>query len=332
MPGSLYRSFTDPEEYQAAIRAGRLKLVVSSAGKFESQLMCIDLHKLWMQRGRESLSHVTHVQLIQNRRPISFLPDWNAPPFLRGGIELGPGEIQFHSPGESLYHRTFAASRWAGMSLSPEDLAESARVLAGRDIEAPAMSRIIRPPSDLMGRLVQLHGAAAHLAETVPDILAQPEVARAVEQALVRAMIACLTAGIVVEPRGAREIRVPVMRRFARVLEANPDRPLYIAEICKSIGVAERTLRMRCAEELGMNPYRYLWLRRMHQVHRALMRADSSRRTVTELATEHGFGELGRFAVEYRNLFGESPSVTLRRAPDVPTGAPLTASGFPILP
>ena len=65
-----------------------------------------------------------------------------------------------------------------------------------------------------------------------------------------------------------------------------------------------------------MGPIRYLSLRRMHLVRRALLGADPSTATVTRLATDHGFWELGRFAVAYRTLFGESPSESLRRPPD----------------
>jgi len=40
---------------------------------------------------------------------------------------------------------------------------------------------------------------------------------------------------------------------------------------------------------------------------------------VTAIATGCGFFELGRFAVEYRSLFGESPSVSLARTRAVPS-------------
>jgi AraC-like DNA-binding protein len=53
---------------------------------------------------------------------------------------------------------------------------------------------------------------------------------------------------------------------------------------------------------------------RLSQARRALLGADAKRATVTEIATCFGFVELGRFSVEYRKVFGESPSQTLHQA------------------
>jgi AraC-like DNA-binding protein len=97
-------------------------------------------------------------------------------------------------------------------------------------------------------------------------------------------------------------------------LEAHPHQPLYLTEICAAVGVAERTLRASCERHLGMGPIRYLTLRRMHLVRRALRHSDPSAATVTQIVTDHGFWELGRFSAVYRALFGELPSDTLRQS------------------
>jgi AraC-like DNA-binding protein len=107
-----------------------------------------------------------------------------------------------------------------------------------------------------------------------------------------------------------------VIARFEDFLAARWHEPLYLAEICAAIGVSERTLRSCCHEHFGVGPMRYLWLRRMSLAHRALMQAEAGKTTVTQIAISCGFGELGRFAVDYRVLFGEKPLATLRAPPD----------------
>jgi AraC-like DNA-binding protein len=105
-----------------------------------------------------------------------------------------------------------------------------------------------------------------------------------------------------------------IIARFEEFLEMRREQPVYLVDICKAIGVSERTLRAACQEQFGVSPTRYLWLRRMYLARRRLAEAAVATTSVTEVAMANGFWELGRFAAEYRSLFGETPSMTLRRA------------------
>jgi transcriptional regulator GlxA family with amidase domain len=108
----------------------------------------------------------------------------------------------------------------------------------------------------------------------------------------------------------------PSIVAFLAVMGDQRERPgnaSRVADVCAAIGVAERTLRLHCLKHLGMSPHRYLWLRRMNRARDVLATADPMATSVTEVAGNCGFTELGRFSVAYRNLFGESPSATLRK-------------------
>ena len=159
-----------------------------------------------------------------------------------------------------------------------------------------------------------MHPPGASL-RTAPEILAHPEAARSLEHDLVRALAACLGPATNEEDAVAKRRHAAIMRRFRGLVAASSDRPVYTTDLCAAIGVSDRTLEICCREHLGMGPQKYLRLRRMQRVRRALALADPGGATVTGIATAHGFWELGRFAAAYRSFYGESPSQTLAAAP-----------------
>ena len=202
------------------------------------------------------------------------------------------------------------------MSLPIEDLAALGEAIADADLTPPHDTTLVVPSPSGMAKLQRLHAAAGSLAEDAPEIIAHPEAARGLEQALIETMVNCLTSPEVLGHTVAQGQHAIVMRRFRNAVEENPEQPLYIPEICKVIGVSSRTLQVCCQEHLGMGPNHYLLLRRMNLVRRALRQAALDAASVTEIATRYGFWQLGRFAVEYQSLFGESPSTTLRQLPE----------------
>jgi AraC-like DNA-binding protein len=121
---------------------------------------------------------------------------------------------------------------------------------------------------------------------------------------------------VTLDTTGIRHGRV--IDRFEEFLETNYDWPVRLANICAAIAVSERMLRLCCQDLLGVSPMCYMRLRQMYLAHVALMGADQATATVAGIATHFGFFELGRFSVNYRALFGESPSITLHRCCNSP--------------
>lgn len=105
-----------------------------------------------------------------------------------------------------------------------------------------------------------------------------------------------------------------LVERAEQLALADLDEPLHISALCRALEVSERTLRKAFHRTHGVPPCRHLRMLRLSQARRALLSADGDHATVTEIATGFGFVELGRFSVEYRKIFGESPSETLSRA------------------
>jgi|ERR1700730_5843716 len=87
MPSSAVRTFSEPDDYAAAIRATRAELTVTGRGDFVAKLIRIDLHRLWMQRFSESVPRILHSAITPGRACITFRTQ-SGPSLFWNGVEL----------------------------------------------------------------------------------------------------------------------------------------------------------------------------------------------------------------------------------------------------
>ena len=111
--------------------------------------------------------------------------------------------------------------------------------------------------------------------------------------------------------RLARPVTPRDVKRAIDYIEANLDTAIGLPDLVAACGVPGRTLIKHFRDFKGTSPMRYLQNSRYQRVREALSRAEPEQ-SVTEIALKWGFTHIGRFSVEYRKRFGESPSRTLR--------------------
>ena len=127
-------------------------------------------------------------------------------------------------------------------------------------------------------------------------------------------LAASVAVGCLIEIRliAALGRRREMARIIALIAQGSGER-VPVSTVAAHLGVTSRTLRSWCMVHFGTPPARLLREQRLIRAHHALVTADPRSTTVTEIAMQFGFSELGRFAVRYREAFGERPLDTLRR-------------------
>jgi AraC-like DNA-binding protein len=310
MSGCGTVTVTNPDDCLVNVPGVSVNVVVTGRGEFRARVTWVNFRRMRLLRCRDNVPHIAFVALAPGRIFVAF-PTHHDPAPIWNGVKLGPRDIVLHGLGERIYQRTGAASRWGFISLAPSDLAASCRALAGIDLIIPDAAKILRPSAVAASSLLRLHGKACRLAETRPDMIAHREVARALEQELVHALVTCLTADETRTLASASRRHTDVMARFEDILASHDDQQLSTAKLCAAIGVQQRTLRACCAEFIGMSPGDYVRLRRLNLVRAALRRADPETTSIAAVARRYGFSALGRFTALYQTAFGEEPSITL---------------------
>ena len=257
MPGGGTRTFLEPDHYEASLRQAQIEAVIVPEARFRARITWAELHHLQVLRCEEDSARIAYVQLAPGLAFVTF-PAGSEPLPVWRGREMAAGEIVFHSRGERLHQWTPGHSVWNVIAIDPAQLEHYGWALSGAPFSLPPEGRALQPSPRLAARLRRLHAQACRLAETKSKILSHSEVARAIEQGLIQALVTCLTTAKARTEGYTKRHHARIMVRFEEVLAEHLSRPLHMPELCDRIVVSDRTLRSCCAEFLGMGPTQYV--------------------------------------------------------------------------
>jgi AraC-like DNA-binding protein len=116
------------------------------------------------------------------------------------------------------------------------------------------------------------------------------------------------------DPRPRETGEPATVRRAVEFIDAHAGDAIDLTQIAEASGIGLRGLQMAFRRHRDQTPTEYLRRVRMESAHRDLRTGDPALGdTVAAVAARWGFIHAGRFAVEYRRVYGCSPSETLRR-------------------
>jgi len=108
-----------------------------------------------------------------------------------------------------------------------------------------------------------------------------------------------------------RQTKNDIAKQVQAYIEEHYRQNVFIEDLCRATGREVRTLQRCFREYFDLTITDYLKMVRLNAAHRALLSAHPDEESVASIALNNGFSHLGRFSVEYKRRFGESPSKTL---------------------
>ena len=226
--------------------------------------------------------------------------------------DLAEGDIFFSAPGKNFDAVFGERSNVAGISITPQHIAA---MFAGESMLSDVgfwtqNHQYACPPQEraaLVARVMQIASwldQGPVLSNTAADFW---------RRCLVEAFTSTFAQSLPPDIGATVPSALKLVREVERYLDTNSQRAVHVSEICTMFGVSRRTLHRAFHDVIGVGPITFLRHHRLCSVHQKLRQGVPGQVHVTDVATEFGFLELGRFAHYYLLLFGEYPSQTLYR-------------------
>ncbi|MCC8955410.1 AraC family transcriptional regulator [Bradyrhizobium sp. Pear77] len=215
-------------------------------------------------------------------------------------------------------HFTFVRSghvEWVAWSLPREESIARKILPAATNQDSPKTAKhLVRLPEPIASRLIKASRQALRsICNCVPAD--RPTLARDVERALMDELAYVWDNRLseTVLPNKHTVSSERIVLEALQFVRARSTEFINITDIVKVTKVEYRTLLRAFERYLGYSPKHYLKLRQLNLVYHEIRRENGASARTADILAAHGVTEFGRFAGQYRSLFGELPSETHRR-------------------
>jgi AraC-like DNA-binding protein len=143
------------------------------------------------------------------------------------------------------------------------------------------------------------------------DTAHQPLMVGAAARAVAAAILECFASSL--DGRsGAPTEPAPALSRAVEFIHRKAMHDIGITDIADAVHLTPRAVQYLFRRQFNTTPTEYLRQVRLHRAHQDLIAGEHAATTVGSIATKWGFAHTGRFAVLYRQTYGQSPHTTLR--------------------
>jgi AraC-like DNA-binding protein len=215
--------------------------------------------------------------------------------------------------GESAKARYVKDFRQLILRVDETALIKKLTALLGREPNAPIALSWEQPASDDRTRLRELVFYFAREIERLEQCSVFCPVISEIEQAIVTTFLYAnrsnYSDSLRADPKDAAPWQVRTVEEY---IECNWDQPIDMLQLVKITGASARSIYQAFARTRGYSPKAFLKQTRLKQA-RTRLQSNDPGISVTAIALSCGFNNLGHFARDYRELFGELPSETLAK-------------------
>jgi AraC family transcriptional regulator, ethanolamine operon transcriptional activator len=303
-------TFQSFDEYAAAVQHADIRLTLSNRQHTNWVLDYLSLGDMSVHWGQDAGPNVVEGSSSPGGLTL-FVPLYNADAVVGNGSRMDEGSVMVLEPGSEFCIASIKVNRWSSIFV-PHGLLKN----FGISEETSKRTHSVLSPTESGKKLRSLIESLGDAARALPDHFWSTPAARIVKGKLAESVAAVLCCQDEISPLPGRRIlsRPEIIQTALRILDEYTYEHLSVQRLAGRVGISERTLRTAFEEYFGVPPARYLKLRTLHRARSILKWSDPNAISVTEIAVGLGVWELGRFSHDYRVLFNELPSETLRHS------------------